>query len=346
MTTTYKRLLSGAALAAFLPAVAMAQEATTGTTTTTTTNEVPIETTQAETATTDTIGTGTATTGNATTQMAQDGMASQDAMQVTNVQTTSSAQPVDLSTWTYDDLYANGISVAQILGADVYGPAGDDVGDVDNVIFDMDGQIQSIVARMNDGFLGLGRSHVNIPWDMVSAENWADGLVIPFNENEVDAYAVPPSQTGGEVVASEEVAEVEGGVFQNVETGSNAWLATDLINNTARLRDGDAFANYGVVNDLVVRDGRIAAVLVQPDAAMGGMTGTAADGTASTGLYGYPFPGTAGWTRGGAGTGAGGTVTTDAAAGANAGMGGTFDLPYDTTQAQMVQPFDPAMLTD
>jgi sporulation protein YlmC with PRC-barrel domain len=251
-------------------------------------------------------------------------------MGVTEVEPTSAAEPMDLSAWTYDDLYASGISIEEMVGADVYGPEGDDIGDVENVLFDMDGQVLSVVAEIG-GFLELGDTHVNIPWDMVSAEDWSDGIVIPFGEDEVEAYVATGWETGDQVAGAEEVAEVGGDGAGEVETGPNVWRATDLLNNSARLREGEAFANYGLVSDIVVQDGRIAAVLVTPDATWG----------AAPGVYGYPYAGTGAWTRGTA-------VGADAelAAEGTTGMAGTYDLPYDRTQAETLQPFDPAMLTD
>lgn len=264
---------------------------------------------------------------------------SEAGMGVTEVETTSASEPMDLSTWTYDDLYANGISIEQIMSAEVYGPGGDDVGDVDDVLFNMDGEVLSIVARMDDGFLGLGRTHVNIPWEMVSTEAWADGLVIPFTEDEVDTFAMSAEEAGAEIVATEDVAEVSGGAFEDVETGPNVWQATDLLNDAARLQEGEGYETYGMVNDIVLRDGRIAAVLVTPDASWGAPAGS---------VYGYPYAGTAGWTPGT--TAADGTtVETDetlAAQGTTGMTTGTYDLPYDRTQAEMVRPFDPAMLMD
>lgn len=322
MRTTHKTLLSGAALAAFLPAVALAQELTTDTTVT----EVPVETIEAD------------------ETMALEGEAMETELGVTEIEATS-AEAMDLSTWNYDDLYANGISIEQMIGADVYGPEGDDIGNVQNVLFNMEGQVLSVVAEIG-GFLDIGDTHVNIPWDMVSAETWADGIVIPFTEDEVDAYIADASYYGTsdefyrandglmgaddgllgtgvadgqeQVVGGQEIAEVGGDGFGQVETGPNVWRASDLLNNTARLRDGEAYANYGLVSDIVVRDGQIAGMLVTPDASFG----------ATGGMYGYPYAGNAGWTRG-----ADGTM-------------GTYDLPYDRTQAEMIQPFDTAMLMD
>lgn len=315
MTRTHRSLFATAALALILPSVAAAQEAGEAVETD---SEV-----QGTTVTVDSVAATTDTTIDATTEGT-----------VTDVQVTSAnGEPMSLDDWTYDELYASGISIEQIIGSEVYGPEGEDVGNVDNVLFNMDGQVLSVVARMNDGFLGMGRSHVNIPWGMVSAENWQDGLVIPFTAEEVDAYAMPAAETGGEVVGSQDVAELPGGLFQDYETGPDVWRATELLSNTARLRDGEAAANYGLVSDIVVQGDRIAAVLVTPDPALG----------ARGGVYGYPYAGTEGWTRVGMeredGLAADGTARTDAEA-------GTYDLPYDRTQVERLEPFDPAMLTD
>ncbi|TNC74829.1 PRC-barrel domain-containing protein [Rubellimicrobium roseum] len=320
MRTIQNPLLATAAVA-LLPTLALAQDVAPDAGAAV---ELPVDTVETEEATifeTD-PATGAAVEGEAgMTEIAQDDMS----MDVTGVEATSAAQePMDLSTWTYDDLYATGISINEMMGTDVYGPEGDDIGDVQNVLFDMDGQVLSVVASIG-GWLNLGDTHVNIPWEMISSENWSDGIVIPFTEDEVDDYVATTEQVNGMVVASEDVAEVGGDGPGVVETGPNVWRATDLLNNSARLREGEAYADYGTISDMVVMDGRIAAVLVN---ATGGMVGTTADGTSGTGLYGYPYAGQAGWTRGADGT------------------AGTYDMPYDRAQAEMIQPFDPAMLAD
>ena len=258
---------------------------------------------------------------------------------VTGVTPTSANEPMDLSTWTYDDLYANGISIEQMVGSDVYGPDGDDIGEVENVLFNMDGQVLSVVAEIG-GFLDIGDTHVNIPWEMVSAEDWSDGIVLPFGEDEVETYTATADQAGVEVDASQDVAEVSGDGAGEVETGPNVWRATDLLNNTAQLREGEAYESYGLINDIVVRDGQIAAVLVTPDAGAGAPAGA---------MYGYPYAGTAGWTPGATAVDDGTMTEADATMAAQGTTGmttGTYNLPYDRTQAEMVQPFDPAMLTD
>lgn len=45
--------------------------------------------------------------------------------------------------------------------------------------------------------------------------------------------------------------------------------ASELIGDYTRLREGDAYGNYGYVSDLVPRDNKVAAVVVQPRAGYG-----------------------------------------------------------------------------
>ena len=193
-----------------------------------------------------------------------------------------------------------------------------------------------------DGFLELGDTHVNIPWEMVSTEAWTDGLAIPFTEDEVDAYTVPSDETGVEIAGDEELAEVSGDAFQDVETGPNVWRATDLLNNTARLREGEAYENYGLVNDIDPAR--------RPDR---GGAGDARRGRGRPGRHRLRLslcgdrrldPGHDG-RHGDDGTMTEGDANM-AAQGTTGMTAGTYDLPYDRTQAELVQPFDPAMLAD
>ena len=66
-----------------------------------------------------------------------------------------------------------------------------------------------------------------------------------------------------------------------------AWRASELIGDYARLRQGEALVNYGYVNDLILQDGEVAAVIVQPRGAFG-------PGFRAYPYYGYGF----GWYAG------------------------------------------------
>ena len=86
------------------------------------------------------------------------GLASMAAAQEAKIE----ADIVPLADWRYDELYTDGISVDDMIGSDVKGPTGDDIGDVENVLIGQDGQVLSVVAEVG-GFFELGDTHVNIP---------------------------------------------------------------------------------------------------------------------------------------------------------------------------------------
>ena len=244
-------------------------------------------------------------------------LSEEDALAEETIVTADSAaalsEPATLEGWSYDEVYASGISINEILGADVYGPDEDDIGDVENVLFDLEGNVLSIIAEIG-GFLDLGDTHVNIPWEMVSAEEWEDGVIIPFDEDDIEDNIVAYEEVVTPESASE-VQEVSGDGPGVVDTAEGTWRATDMIGDFARLREGDGFVNQGLVDDIVVQDGRIAAMVVSPDPA--GLD-------SAPGIYGFPYAGQAGWN--------------DAE--------GVYDMPYERAEAERLQPFDPAMLTD
>jgi hypothetical protein len=192
---------------------------------------------------------------------------------------------VALSEWNADDLYVNGLSVDDMIDdAEVYGQTGDEIGSIENVVFSNDGRVLSIVAEVG-GFWDLFDTHVNIPWDQVTLG--ADGRVtIPVTEENVEDYST--WKTG--YLAGPEAAEGVEVVDDDLETGPTLFRATDLIGAYARLRDGETgqadaaaggYRNYGYVNDLIIRDGQLQAVVVSPDDGYG----------LGRGAYPYPYYG-------------------------------------------------------
>jgi sporulation protein YlmC with PRC-barrel domain len=228
--------------------------------------------------------------------------------------TLAAAQEVKIKTeilplagWRYDDLYANGISVEDLIGSEVKGPTGDDIGNVENVLFDRDGQILSVVAEVG-GFFEFGDTHVNIPWDMVEASRWDDGIEIPFTQELVEDFTLFTDEMVTVTEASSDVEKVTGDGADVVDTGRRVWRAGELIGDYARLKDGDGFTNYGYVDDLIVRDGKVAAVVVSPDVAWGG------GGYHAYPYYGYDY----GWDPGRE----------------------FYDLPYEQTEVEALEPVE------
>jgi sporulation protein YlmC with PRC-barrel domain len=223
------------------------------------------------------------------------------------------AEIIALPEWSYDELYADGVSVDDLLEADVVGPTGEEIGAVENVIFDAEGGVLSIIAEIG-GFLEIGDTHINVPWDRVEVGAEGDNVVVPVTQETVEEYSLFADPIITAFEASEDIEAVEGDNAGVALTGPRAWRATELIDDYARLRDGDGFANYGYVDDLVIRNDELAAVVVRPDVGWG-----------APGLYAYPYYGYGyGWYPGLA----------------------YYDLPYDREAVGAIEPFEEEELDD
>lgn len=147
-----------------------------------------------------------------------------------------------------------------------------------------------------------------MPWDELKFTAEGDGVIIPVTQETVEDYSLFNDDllTAGE--AATDITSVEGDGPGVVSTGARAWRATELIDDYTRLKDGDGFANYGYVDDVIIKDGKVASVVVRPDVTWG-----------ARGLYAYPYYGY-GW---------------------NPGLG-YYDLPYSREEVGEMQPIDDA----
>jgi sporulation protein YlmC with PRC-barrel domain len=218
-----------------------------------------------------------------------------------------SADIISLPDWHPDELYADGTSVEEILDADVIGPTGEDIGNIENVVFSTDGKALSVIAEVG-GFLDIGDTHVSVPWDRIEISADGDTVEIPLTQETVDDYSLFADPVLEAKEASAAIQAVEGDNAGVVLTGERVWRAAELIGDYARLKEGEDWVNYGYVDDLIVRDGMIAAVLVDPDATW-----------AEPGPYAYPYYGYGyGWYPSLA----------------------YYDLPYDREAVGSIEPFD------
>lgn len=178
-----------------------------------------------------------------------------------------------LTGWGYESLYAEGWSVENMFDmTEIIDATGEDIGDVENVIFSNDGQVMGIIAQVG-GFWDLGDTHVHVPWDEVDVSGGIQQIQVPITEENVDDYGVF-GDWGDEQVITEDAADQTSVVDDDLAAGAGIFKATDLIGDYAYLSDG---ARYGYVADLIVEDGAIAAMVT--DAAAYGRTG----------YYAYPY---------------------------------------------------------
>ncbi|HEV7369240.1 PRC-barrel domain-containing protein [Arenibaculum sp.] len=181
---------------------------------------------------------------------------------------------VTLTEWEYDPLYAEGWSAEQFIDdMAVYGPTGEEIGDVENLVVGPDGNILSVIAEIG-GFIDIGDTHVNVPWDRIEFTQAGDGIIIPVTQETIEDFSLYPDDAP---TASEVASDIEA-VDDDVEPLGRAWKATELMDDYVRL-EGDV--NYGYVNDLIFGEGgALQAVVVTPDVGYG-----------VGGYYAYPYYG-------------------------------------------------------
>lgn len=192
----------------------------------------------------------------------------------------ASAQTVDadvmaLNDWRYDDLYSGAMSAEEFIDEmDVFGPTGEEIGDVEDIIAGQDGKLLAVIAEVG-GFWDIGDTHVSIPWSEI--ELVGGGVSVPVTEENVDQYGLfDRDYLTADAAANRIVGEVDA-----ADTGPRSFRLSELIGDYARLRgEGDQPVNYGYVQDVMIRDGEIAAVIVAPDVGYG-----------VGGFYGYPWHG-------------------------------------------------------
>lgn len=174
---------------------------------------------------------------------------------------------IRLSNWRYDELYADGWSAKRLIDAAVYGPNGDEIGEVENILVKEDGSVVAVIAEIG-GFWDIGDTHVAVPWENVKVESY-DRVNIPVTEDSVEKYSV--FNFIGTVEQSTRVSE-DANILPPV------WKVSELLHDYVALKDN---AGYGYVSDLIFgKDAKIKSVVVNPTTGYG-----------RYGPYAYPYYG-------------------------------------------------------
>lgn len=85
---------------------------------------------------------------------------------------------------------ANGVHVSDVMGADVSAAGDEDVGSVDDLIIDDNGQIVAIVVGVG-GFLGMGQKDVAIGWDDVTRSGDSDDVELRIDSTREELRDAP-----------------------------------------------------------------------------------------------------------------------------------------------------------
>ncbi|KKO45268.1 hypothetical protein WG68_11110 [Arsukibacterium ikkense] len=84
-----------------------------------------------------------------------------------------------------DTVPANGIQASNLIGADVRTSNNEDIGSVQDLIIDGNGQVVAIVVSVG-GFLGMGEKDVAISWSNVTRSGSADDQQLRINATRED----------------------------------------------------------------------------------------------------------------------------------------------------------------
>ncbi len=178
-----------------------------------------------------------------------------------------------LRNWNYDGVY-EGWYADSVLERPIYGPHGDEIGNVKNLLMNPRGQVVALIAEVG-GFLDIGDTHVTIPWREIERR---DGKTYsPITEETAEKYGM----FADDVFTRDDVGKFDG-VDQDFETGPYIWKVSALVDDYVVLANGDPF---GYVTDLVFDDaGKLLSVVA-----------VEARGDIDTrGVYAFPWDGR-GW---------------------------------------------------
>jgi sporulation protein YlmC with PRC-barrel domain len=85
---------------------------------------------------------------------------------------------------------ANGLEANYLIGAEVKTTGGEDVGPVEDLIIDENGQVVAIVVSVG-GFLGLGQKDIAIGWDDVTMSGSADDQELQIDATRDELSSAP-----------------------------------------------------------------------------------------------------------------------------------------------------------
>lgn len=182
---------------------------------------------------------------------------------------------IRLSEWDYARIYeGGGIQSDNLIDAAAFGPDGNEIGSVENVILDEQNQIIALILEVG-GFWDIGDTHVAVPWAQVTMTD--DGVEVPVREDNLEQYDL----YGEDSPISEEDLQQAVRVDEGVSSGPRNWKLTSLLGDYATL---DNEVGYGYVDNVIFsRDGEIQAVVIESEGAP----------------YAYPFYGYSfGWDPG------------------------------------------------
>lgn len=162
--------------------------------------------------------------------------------------------------WSYQPLYEQGgFSADSMLGAKLFSPQGNEIGNMVNVVLDQENQIVTIIAEVG-GVWDSGDRHVAIPWDEVELSE--GNIKVPVRQDNVEEYDLLTDVMIDEAYIHKQEMERVSRVEEDVSTGPQTWKITDILDDYASLKEG---TGYGYITDaLFSSEGIMQAIIINP----------------------------------------------------------------------------------
>lgn len=85
--------------------------------------------------------------------------------------------------------------VERLIGREVYGMRGEEVGEIENLLIGPDGRVRAAIIEFG-GFLGIGENEVAVPWDRMNVAG--DRVIVNMTEEQIKAEPRwTPDRPGG-----------------------------------------------------------------------------------------------------------------------------------------------------
>jgi len=168
----------------------------------------------------------------------------------------------DLRDWDVTQLYRDTWSADEMIGTEVRGANGEQIGEVRDIFVGRDGSVSRLLVEVG-GFLEMGDQHIGVPWQDVEVGQDLQWVRVPLREVESGTYSIYGNGPQGEDVPE--------------KTGE--WRVNELMGDYASLMDAP---RYGLVTDVIFNE---------KGKALGVIIDRAAGSWGPAGWYGYPYYG-------------------------------------------------------
>lgn len=187
----------------------------------------------------------------------------------------AAADATTLAEWEYNSIYeAGGIRAEYLISEEVFGPKGNEIGNVADAIISADGRIAALIIEVGD-FWDMAKTKIVVPWAQVTLT--PDGIKIPVSQDNYEQYLL----FGEQSVVNMKTLQQQKPVNDIMATGAKTWRLSAMLGDYVVFEGKKGNVGFGYLEDVIFSmKGRIMALIVQSSLTKD-----------SYGPYAFPFEG-------------------------------------------------------